>query len=199
MSKKIVGFVFIAVGVYMILNIMGINCLEIIQFEVWRQYIIPGLFILIGLMIAFGGNKKKAVNNECCDGNTYSKSDNSDSNHTSFDNNASSDNIVKITTAFSNNNYNYDGQHFDGARIEVLTGGVKIDIRNAILPDSCLIIVSALMGGAEIYVPDDCNVKIDSSSMLGGVDRKHVNHTDSPYAKTINIRANCLLGGVTII
>ena len=59
MSKKIVGFVFIAVGVYMILNIMGINCLEIIQFEVWRQYIIPGLFILIGLMIAFGGNKKK--------------------------------------------------------------------------------------------------------------------------------------------
>lgn len=55
------------------------------------------------------------------------------------------------------------------------------------------------MGGAEIYVPDDCIVKIDSSSFLGGVDRKHVNSADSPYAKVINIRANCLFGGVTII
>lgn len=55
------------------------------------------------------------------------------------------------------------------------------------------------MGGAEIYVPDDCIVKIDSSSFLGGVDRKHIDCTDSPYAKVINIRANCLFGGVTII
>ena len=199
MSKKIVGFVFISAGVYMILRILGINCLEIIHFDVWKQYIIPGIFILIGLMIAFGGNKKKTVNNDGSGNNAYSKSDHSDDNYTSCSSNSSDENIVNISTAFSNYNYNYDGQRFDGAKISVMMGSIKLDIRNAILPDSSLIIVSALMGGAEIHVPENCIVKIDSSSLLGGVDRRHIDCTDSPYAKVINIRANCLFGGVTII
>ena len=59
-------------------------------------------------------------------------------------------------------------------------GGVKCDLRNAIIEKDCAIQVSAIFGGIDIFVPAGINVRVNSNSIFGGVSNKTAAHQNAP-------------------
>ena len=96
---------------------------------------------------------------------------------------------------FSGCDMNYDGEVFEGAELTAVFGGVKCDLRNAIIEKDCAIQVSAIFGGIDILVPDNINVKVSSNCIFGGISNKTSVHKDVP---TIYISGTCMFGGVEI-
>lgn len=97
--------------------------------------------------------------------------------------------------AFSGSDLNYDGEVFEGAELTAVFGGVKCDLRNAIIEKDCAIQVSAIFGGIDIFVPAGINVRVNSNSIFGGVSNKTAAHQNAP---TLYISGTCMFGGVEI-
>lgn len=99
--------------------------------------------------------------------------------------------------AFSGQNLNYDQEVFTGAELTAVFGGIKCDLRNALIERDAVINTSSIFGGIDILVPDTVNVKVNSNSIFGGVDmKKHQNSKDNEY--TIYINSTCMFGGVDV-
>ena len=61
----------------------------------------------------------------------------------------------------------------------------------------CVINASAVFGGIDIYVPGGMNVKVNSTSIFGGVSGKE-RRNDPANQHTLYLNATCLFGGVEI-
>lgn len=149
------------------------------DFDMIRKLLIPAVIVLIGLKLVFGnifGNKGRQMLHrlESGDGSVHS-----------------------AAATFSGSNLDYTGQVFEGARLDAVFGGIKCDLRGAIINSDCVIDASAVFGGIDIYVPDGINVKVTSNSIFGGVSGR--DRRNDPNARhTLYINAMCLFGGVEI-
>ena len=76
-------------------------------------------------------------------------------------------------------------------------GGVKCDLRNAIIDSDVVINASSTFGGIEIYVPSNVKIKIKSMPIFGGVENKAKTKTDE-NSHTIYINGTAVFGGVEI-
>lgn len=98
---------------------------------------------------------------------------------------------------FSGATMDYSGEVFRGTKLDAVFGGMKCDLRNAIIEDDCVIDASAIFGGIDIYVPDSLNVKVNSRSIFGGISYKdHINNPANPY--TLYLNGTCMFGGIEI-
>lgn len=98
--------------------------------------------------------------------------------------------------AFSGTDMNFDGRVFEGAELNAIFGGVECNLRGAIIEKDCAIKLSAIFGGIDIIVPDNVNVKVNTTSIFGGVSDKTVHNPDAKA--TIYISGLCLFGGADI-
>ena len=69
-------------------------------------------------------------------------------------------------SCFSGQTVNFNDEEFTGCDISAVFGGVKCDLRNAIIKEDVLINASSIFGGITILVPKDINVKISSTSIF---------------------------------
>lgn len=74
-------------------------------------------------------------------------------------------------------------------------GGVKCDLRNAVIEHDCAIGASAIFGGIDILVPAGVNVKVSTTAIFGGTSNKTAPQPNGP---TIYITGTCMFGGVEI-
>ncbi|MGN0383208.1 MAG: LiaF domain-containing protein, partial [Eubacterium sp.] len=81
--------------------------------------------------------------------------------------------------------------------LTAIFGGVKCDLRNAIIDSDVVINTSSTFGGIEIYVPSNVKVKIKSTPIFGGVSNKANTKTDE-NSHTIYINGIVVFGGVEI-
>ena len=109
----------------------------------------------------------------------------------------SGDNIKIGCATFSGQDLIFDGEQFSGAELTAVFGGVKCDLRHAIIEKDCAITGTAIFGGIDIFVPDYVNVKVNSNSIFGGVSEKKHRPTVQG-AVTVYINATCMFGGVEI-
>ena len=98
---------------------------------------------------------------------------------------------------FSGINSDFNGQEFKGANIDAIFGGVEIDLTNAIINHDQIINASAIFGGIDIRVPKGINIKVKSTPIFGGVSNK-LKYEFNENIPTIYINAFCLFGGVDI-
>ena len=134
--------------------------------------IVPCVLIVTGLSFIFKGKiKAKNIENVKAVGGT------------------------NYNATFSGQNLDFSKEEFTGTKLDAVFGGIKCDLRNAIINDDVVIEASAIFGGITILVPKDVNVKITSTSIFGGVDGK--SKMDKP-GKTIYVNATCLFGGVEV-
>ena len=98
---------------------------------------------------------------------------------------------------FAGQNVNFDGQNFTGADLTAVFGGVKCDLRNAIIDSDVVINASSTFGGIEIFVPSDVKIKIKSTPIFGGVENK-ANTKPTENSHTIYINSTAVFGGVEI-
>ena len=155
------------VGVLLLLS-----CQDVLDFDIILKLIIPCVLIVTGLTFIFKGRTKtKNVENvKAVDGTNYS-------------------------ATFSGQNLDFSKEEFTGTKLDAVFGGIKCDLRDAIINDDVLIEASAIFGGITILVPKDVNVIITSTSIFGGVDGKS---TKDKSGKTIYLNATCLFGGVDV-
>lgn len=155
------------VGVLLLLS-----CQDVLNFDIVLKLIVPCVLIVTGLSFIFKGKiKTKNIENVKTVGGT------------------------NYNATFSGQNLDFSKEEFTGTKLDAVFGGIKCDLRNAIINDDVVIEASAIFGGITIIVPKDVNVKITSTSIFGGVDGK--SKMDKP-GKTIYVNATCLFGGVEV-
>lgn len=170
--EKLGNFIGLGIGVVLLLCSQGI-----MEFELMWKLLFPSIILIIGLKMvynaAFGNHGNDILG--------------------AMEDAGKSPNVGCAT--FSGTNMNFDGEVFEGAELTAAFGGVKCDLRNAIIEKDCAIKVSATFGGITVLVPSDVNVKVNANCMFGGVE----NNTPSrPGAVTLYITGSCMFGGVEI-
>lgn len=156
-----------------------LSCRGLFDFKLIWKLIFPLIFVIIGLSLIFKNNINKEINEKIKKLN---------------ENLSSNDGY---TATFSGQNLNFDGEEFKGSNLNAIFGGIKLDLRKAIINEDIVINASSIFGGIDIYIPDNCKVKIKSNSIFGGVsNNKKCNVDDNSY--TIYINASCMFGGVEI-
>lgn len=87
---------------------------------------------------------------------------------------------------------------FRGGSLTSILGGCEIDLRQARAGARTVVIdVTAFMGGIDIKVPQDWEVVIEASPVLGGVEDKTLRPSGEPTA-TVLIKGSVILGGVEV-
>ncbi len=92
---------------------------------------------------------------------------------------------------------NFDGEVFTGAELTAVFGGIKCDLRNAIIENDCVINATAIFGGVDIYLPAYVNVKTSSMSLFGGLTNKIPPYSPNNQV-TVYVNGTCMFGGVEI-
>ena len=170
--EKTGNIIGIAIGVFLLLC-----CQEILSFSMLWKLLVPAVIVIIGLkMVLTGlfGNKANEIIKQMKQEGKQPKSG---------------------FAAFSGRDMHYDGEVFEGAELTAVFGGIKCDLRNAVIDKDCAIQVSAIFGGIDILVPDNVNVKVSSNSIFGGISNKTAVCQNAP---TIYISGTCMFGGVDI-
>lgn len=170
-TGNIIGLI---IGVFLLLC-----CQNVLSFGMFWKLIIPAIIVIIGVKLifsaVFGDKATKML--------VISRQN--------------GENVKSGCATFSGQDLNFDGEVFEGAELNAVFGGVKCDLRRAIIEKDCAVTATAIFGGIDIYLPDNINIKITSNSIFGGVSEK--NHR--PYDEnllTVYINANCIFGGVEI-
>lgn len=107
---------------------------------------------------------------------------------------ASTDNITAILGGAENKNRSKD---FKNSNVTAVLGGASIDLGKADIKKEATIDVLAILGGAELRIPEGWEVRVAVTSILGGVENK----TSAPSkanAPVLNIVGTAILGGVEI-
>lgn len=168
-SGSLIGIV---IGVFLLLG-----SLDIIEFTLIWKLIVPTILVMIGLSFIFKDILSSKVKKEIKKLNkTKTK---------------------EYSSCFSSQTLNFNNEKFTGCSVNAIFGGVKCDLTKAIIKSDVVINATSIFGGITIYVPDDVNVKINSTAILGGVDDKRKKKAlDFKY--TVYINATSMFGGVEI-
>ena len=164
----------LAVGILLLLA-----CQNVMDFDIVWKLLLPIIVIVIGLSLVFKNSFNKEANEKI---NELNKKLNSDEGY---------------TATFSGQEIKLDNEQFNGTTINAVFGGVKLDLRNAIMKKDVVINASAIFGGVDLIVPDNVIIKVKPTSIFGGVENKK-NPVDKKGAITIYVNATCIFGGVDI-
>lgn len=163
----------IAVGVFLLLA-----CQDIISFKILWKLLVPAVIVIVGLKMVLSGIFGRKVDEAI----GKLKKENSGK-------------VKSGCAVFSGCDMNYDMEEFEGAELTAVFGGVKCDLRKALIQKDCVIEVSAIFGGIDILVPDNINVKVGANCIFGGVSNNNASVNGAP---TVYISGLCLFGGVEV-
>ena len=173
-NEKMGNLIGLLIGVALLLACQGI-----LDFNLIWKLAFPVILVLIGVSIIFKDIIGGKLNSEI----------------KKLNKNRSGENGYCAT--FSGQNVNFDGENFTGADLTAVFGGVKCDLRNAIINSDVVINASSTFGGIEIYVPSNVKIKIKSTPLFGGVSNK-ANTKPEENSHTIYINGTAVFGGVEI-
>ena len=172
-KDKVGSLIGLFIGVAILLSVN-----DVIDFSLILKLIFPIILVMIGVTVIAKNINDRNVSEKISELNG---------------------NKIKIgsyCSTFSSQNINVD-ETFDGCNLDAIFGGIKLDLRNSKIKKDVVINASAIFGGIDIYVPEDVEVKIKSTSIFGGASNKSKNETDEK-SKVIYVNATCLFGGVDI-
>ena len=173
-NEKTGSIIGLLIGVILLLA-----CRGVLDFDILWKLIVPVIIVAIGISMIFKETFNKEVNNNIKKLNEKINSKDG------------------YAATFSGQDLNLDGEEFNGTNLNAIFGGIKLDLRKAIVNDDVVINATSIFGGIDIYVPDGYKVKIKSNSIFGGVSNdKKYNVNDNSL--TIYINATCMFGGVEI-
>ena len=153
-------------------------CQDVFDFEIMRKLAVPVIVILIGLAMIF-----KRRDNQATLILEETKKNGAP--------------LKQCCATFSGQDVDYTDEVFDGAEFNAIFGGIKCDLRNAVIEKDAVINACCIFGGIDILVPDNVNVKVSSSSIFGGIsDKNHKNSAEN--AVTLYINGTCMFGGIDI-
>ena len=173
-NEKTGNIIGLLIGVALLLACQGI-----LKFDLVWKLLFPAILVAIGISLIFKDIIGGKVNSEIKKINEKRNGENG------------------YCATFAGQAVNFDGQNFTGADLTAVFGGIKCDLRNAIIDSDVVINASSTFGGIEIYVPSNVKIKIKSTPLFGGVSNK-ANTKPEENSHTIYINGTAVFGGVEI-
>lgn len=162
----------LTIGIFLFLS-----CQDIVDFSIIWKLLIPFALVLVGLSLIFNDSLKGKIKKEIKKLNK--------------------NNDKEYCATFGNQNLDFDQEKFTGCSLNAIFGGVKCDLRNAIIKEDTVVNASAIFGGISILVPENVNIKITSTPLFGGVSDERKTKTNDNKV-TLYINATCMFGGVSV-
>lgn len=173
-NGKVSSVICLVIGIFLLLG-----SLDVFDFDILWEILLPVIVVIIGLSLIFG-NKAKTTLKEKIDNTDFS-------------------NVEVITATFGEQNINKAGEKFEKANLDAVFGSIKLDLRDADLKNETYIKASAIFAGITILVPKDVEVKIKSTPIFGGVTSEGLEEkTNKNAKKTIYVDGFALFGGIEI-
>jgi len=164
-----------SIGLFIGILIFGVNA------NIWDgnvyDFIVPGILIIIGLSIiisslGFKKNRKLTANK-------------------------SKDGILTYNGILAGIEEKVAEKNFKGANIYAIFGGVDLDMRDIEIKEDTTINIYSIFGGTTLLMPNNYNVKVNSTAILGGNDN-NVKNEYNDKQKTIYINCVSVFGGCEI-
>ena len=150
-----------------------LGCQDLLAFELVWKLMIPVILVVIGLSIIFKDTIHSVVRKQAK--KLSKKTD------------------KEFCATFSGQDLDFTNEEFKGCDLSAVFGGIKCNLKEAIINEDIVINTSSVFGGITIYVPNDVNVKITSTSIFGGVSDERKKKTKDGKV-TIYIQATNLFG-----
>ena len=173
-SDKTGSLIGILIGVGLLLG-----CQDIIDFDLIWKLAFPIILVIIGLSMIFKNALGEKIGDEIRKLNENRSDDNS------------------YCATFGGQNISFDEEKFKCCDLNAVFGGIKCDLRNAVIDEDIVINASAIFGGIEIYVPENVKIKVKSVPIFGGVNNKTHTKPDE-NSHIIYINGTAVFGGIEI-
>ena len=176
--RTIIGIIFIVAALLKLADMWGIVHLDLEQ--PWTQYFGPVLLLYLGcelVIYSYKKNPSQWLQRPLPLGEDGKR--------------------ICCNVRFGGDEYVYNGETFHGARLDAFCGGLRLDLRKAVISEDEEIDIHTFLGGVELLVPENVNVVVHSHSFIGGVDNESVARPEKE-ARTIHITASNFLGGVSV-
>lgn len=176
--RTIIGIVFIVAALLKLADMWGVVHLN--WAHSWTEYFGPVLLLYIGvelIIYSFNRNQSQWLQRPVPQGEDGKR--------------------ICCAVRFGADEYVYRGETFHGACLNAFFGGLRLDLREAVVSEDEEIDIHTYFGGVEVIVPSSLNVIIKSHSFIGGVGDETAGRM-IPGAPCLHIVASNFLGGVTI-
>lgn len=173
--RKIGNYIWLIIGVLILLNIR-----EVIQLEIISKLIFPIILVLIGLGIILKDKVEVKTNEKIKELNGK----------------INKEGLEEYYATFSGQDLNFSGKTFKGASLNSVFGGIELTLKGAEITEDTLINATSVFGGIDIIVPENVNVQVKSTAIFGGTANKV--KEEKPNVPTIYVKTFCLFGGVDI-
>ena len=181
MSRRtFIGIIFIVAALLKLADMWNLVCLDWLWQQSWTNYIAPVFLLYVGGMLLINSYRR--------DRDQWLQRPipvNEDGKR------------IRCAVSFGGDEYVYRGEAFHGARLDASFGGIRLDLRDAVINEDEEIDIHTFLGGVELMVPDNVNVVVNSHSFIGGVGNETVACPDKD-AHCIHITASNFLGGVSV-
>lgn len=166
---KVGNLIGLSIGVYLLLAAR-----DIIEYGVIWKLFIPTVIILLGIKLIC-----KSINGE-----NWFISEKKDNN-------------AEYVEVF-NSSGDYSNKDIKIAKIAAIFGATKCNLTDAKFEEGSSIDVFCMFGGAEIIVPENVNVKVNTFSLFGGISDKRALKNSDENTVTLLVNGFCMFGGADI-
>ncbi|MXX00795.1 MAG: hypothetical protein F4Z79_04110 [Acidimicrobiia bacterium] len=171
------GLFVTALGVFFLLSTLDIWDYSI--GDVWRFW--PVVLILVGARILFGRRKKRSRHDP----------------HSVRDDSVPGE--VNVTSVFRSDSRKVTDRSISGGQVVAVFGSVDINLAEAGLAGGeATLDVTVVFGGAEIRVPENWSVDIQTTNLLGGVEDKRPTPPSGSSEMRLTLTGVCLFGGIEV-
>jgi predicted membrane protein len=107
---------------------------------------------------------------------------------------------IDLSTMFGGIEQKISSGQFRGGRVSAIFGSIELDLRESRLAEDADLNVTALFGGVELKVPEDCDIQIHGSPLFGAIEdpKGWRGRQGSETGPALHIHASVTFGGVEI-
>ena len=135
-----------------------LGCLDVVEFEIIWKLMVPFILVMIGLSFIFKDMLNSKIKKDI---KKINKND-----------------LKECCACFSSQDLDFSNEEYKGSSLTAVFGGIKCNLKDAVIKEDVVINTTSIFGGITIYVPKDVNVKVSSTSIFGGVSDERKNKTN---------------------
>ena len=165
-------------------NLLGLTCgillllaaQDVFDYEMVWKTVVPIIIILLGIKLIM---KSTSVQKK-------------------IDNTHTEKGQKECMAAFSSQTIDFTDEEITVAKIGAVFGGAKCNLTDAKIKDGSQLDLFCAFGGADIIVPENVNVKVNTFCLFGGISDKRTIKSVDKDGVTLTINGFCIFGGADI-
>jgi predicted membrane protein len=191
-EHRAAGFVLLAVGVIFLLRTF-----DVVWFRVRDLW--PLLFLVVGGLLIWRSARRRIPGENSAERALAGAREGLAASRPSREGPVDAGSVLNEFAFMGGGERVVRSQDFRGGEVTAILGGFEIDLRGAaIAGDSATIEVFAFWGGIELRVPEDWNVAVHGTPILGAVVNSAKAGIGTVPTKTLVVRGSAIMGGVEV-